>query len=134
MLRTARSRGVFARRALEEGAVVGQYTGHGRAISTVADCRSEYVMIMPLGAEALARERAGLPYEKFVIDARTCGSEMRFLNHYGSIAEEPNVEFEHAAVGAGGVGLMEIVCTVRTLRRVEKGEELLVDYGDQYWG
>jgi SET domain-containing protein len=50
-------------------------------------------------------------------------SEMRFINHYKGISNEPNVKFVNYMDGIS-IRIM-VVC----IREINVGEELVVDYG-----
>ena len=65
--------------------------------------------------------------EPFGIDANKFGNEMRFINDYRNIADEQNSEFSPDWVH--GEYRMRIVAT----RCIEADEEILTDYGEEYW-
>lgn len=64
--------------------------------------------------------------------AETCGSEARFANHYGGVATEPNAALVPEVVGERGAARDGVVL-LKTLKRVLEGDEILVDYGPEYW-
>ena len=66
------------------------------------------------------------------VDAARYGNEMRFMNHFHGSIDDPNVEMVTEHVQGGNS--VEPVIVVRVVRDVHEGEELLVDYGDGYWG
>jgi SET domain-containing protein len=57
------------------------------------------------------------------VNARREGNEMRFVNH----GEPPNLRVEHTLID-GHWALFYVAG-----RDIEKGEELLASYGNQYW-
>lgn len=70
--------------------------------------------------------------QNMIYDAFSCGNEMRFINAYNGVAKRPNVRMGavcHVEGAPEWVTAREIVL----LRSIEKGEELLLDYGDNYW-
>ena len=56
------------------------------------------------------------------------GNEMRFVNEYRGIAPQPNVAFVPYFAQQTG----ELAVAVITRRLLQRGEELLVDYGSKY--
>jgi len=64
-----------------------------------------------------------------VVDAKYEGNESRFVNDYRNIAHEPNVVFKNARAMQLGEPFIAVV----TAKNILKGEELLVDYGAEYW-
>lgn len=100
-------RGVFARRPIEPGRRIGRYAG--RRVANGSDpggWRDDVTYFFGLSDGSL-------------IDGARGGNATRFLNH----ACEPNVE---AVEQHGRAGRLEIV--FHALRRIEPGEELLLDY------
>lgn len=85
-------------------------------------------MVIPSGFDAWDKMKAGKPFEKHVVDAHHCGNETRFINDYRGFTppRSPNVQFNECVMGG------ELVVVVRTLRRIEVGEELLAYYGDGF--
>jgi hypothetical protein len=104
--------GVFARKALraKPGHTLLSYAG---LLVSKADSSGLYV----------ADAGGGLD-----VDAGPCGSEGRYLNHFGGIAHAPNAALrarEQAHTGSRWVA-------VELLRDVALGEEIVIDYGPQY--
>ena len=65
--------------------------------------------------------------ESFGIDASKFGNEMRFINDYRNIADEENAYF--VIDRERGEYQTRIVAS----RYIEPGEEILTDYGEEYW-
>ena len=95
-------RGVFCRSKIKAGESVGVYSGAVRGERTAADGRSKYIMQIPAGPEALSAmqrlEHAAAAesdggYETVIVDAACYGSQMRFINSFQGIAEQPSCEF-----------------------------------------
>jgi hypothetical protein len=113
--------GLFAGSALAEGDLVGEYTGVlQEALDAPADEKVDghylsdyswnYPDELPDGTE-------------FEICALKEGNELRFANH----SNQPNLAVDHTLVD----GLF--VTFFRVIRPVEKGGQLTVDYGEDYW-
>ncbi len=113
--------GVFAERSLPEGALVGEYAGvlkRAQEVPPVKDAKGHYLSDyawnypdeLPDGTE-------------FEIDAYHEGNAMRFVNHSFSA----NCVVDHTLVE----GLF--VTFFRTLKPILAGEQLFVDYGEEYW-
>ena len=63
----------------------------------------------------------------FLIDASRYANELAFVNDFRGIANQPNVS--HTLLCHEGV----FYFGYQTIARVNKGEELLIDYGEKYW-
>ena len=61
-----------------------------------------------------------------VIDAETCGNEMRFINDFHGISDEANVVMRTCYVGT--YPHIIIVCS----KNINEGDEIFLDYGDAY--
>lgn len=110
-------RGLFATRALEEGVVIGQYTGD---VLDVTDFVTRY----PDGGKERGDYVVRVSPEWWIDAACEARSNhTRFINH----ADAPNV-------GAFGDELGDAPRLVLfTLKPVAAGEQLLLDYGPGYW-
>ena len=64
-------------------------------------------------------------------DAYGCGNEMRFINGYNDIADDANVCI--GPVEQIGDSDWITARSIQTLRKIRANEELLLDYGDDYW-
>ena len=113
--------GVFAEHDLPEGDLVGEYAGVVRRATEVPPVKDEkghylsdyawnYPDELPDGTE-------------FEIDAYREGNALRFVNH----SFTPNCAVDHTLVG--GI----FVTFFRTLQLIKAGEQLFVDYGEEYW-
>jgi hypothetical protein len=67
--------------------------------------------------------------DDFVIDADKSGNELRFVNDYRNITNEPNVEFVMKDWKKGG----PISCVLTAIGTISAGDELVCDYGEDYW-
>lgn len=105
----------IARTSFPAGIVLGDYFGELLPESFIArqDAHSEYLMDIRYHA-----------HQYFgVIDAARVGSWTRFINH----SCKPNTVFAWLRVGR------RMRICVRADRRIERGEELTVNYEDTYW-
>lgn len=113
--------GLFTRIDLATDDLVGEYTGVLQAACDappdqkvdghyLSDYAWNYPDELPDGSE-------------FEINALREGNELRFANH----SSQPNLAVDHTLVG----GLF--VTFFRVVRPVSRGEQLTVDYGEEYW-
>jgi SET domain-containing protein len=114
--------GLFAGRDIREGACLGEYTG-------IVSEPSRKTLFPRRRKE---RERTAYMWDypplrpgdgELEINALTGGSPLRFVNHSFC----PCCAADHFAVSG------RWIIFFRTVRPVEKGEELTVDYGEAYW-
>ena len=101
--------GVFARQAIKKGELIGEYTG----VVTKMGLGNAYTMFY-------APE-----FPELIIDATHFGNEMRFINH----DSDPNCWFYFSHCEEG-LPHRIFVAT----RDIEVGEQILTNYGEQYWG
>lgn len=115
--------GVRATAAFAKDDVIGQYTGlvHEK---TDRDLESRYVMVIPAGFPALDLKERDELYAIMVIDAKTCGNEMRFINDYRGNAHAPNVKFEERALRSADGTSEELIMAIVAERDIAVGEEL----------
>lgn len=86
--------------------------------------KSRYVV--DLGTRAIPNSTDVKLYE---IDAQVYGNEARFINHFKGLATEPNVEmFPYFSKNDGKLHVY-----IDALRNIEAGEQILLDYGPEYW-
>jgi hypothetical protein len=103
-------KGLFATKDFSQYDVIGEYTGVIRKIKAAySDNRYLFDLI-----------------DDLVIDAEDYGNELRFANSNMNISEEPNVRSSNCFIG--GLPRVIYVCT----NDIEKGEEILINYGDVY--
>jgi hypothetical protein len=113
--------GLFAVSALQVGDLIGEYTGVIQVASDappdtkvdghyLSDYAWNYPDELPDGTE-------------FEINALREGNELRFANH----SSRPNLAVDHTLIE----GLF--VTFFRVIRSVSPGEQLTVDYGEEYW-
>ena len=123
--------GAFATDPMPEGSYLGRYTGVLRTPEEAIACfdagetSSNYFATIANGAEPL------------VIDAEDADTSAwpRYINHSLRRANCRNTELNLPFVLPGGLdlGKVSLGLYIRTLRDIEAGEELLMDYGDYYW-
>ena len=109
--------GVRTRTFLPQGTVVGYYGCHVYKSHSEEDPSSRFVMSPDDGTEV-------------VYDAKNIGNEMRFINDYRGISKTQN------NVCMGDREIIYRWVTARpivTIKDVQAGEELLLDYGESYW-
>ncbi len=104
--------GIFATQDIAAGTEIGQYTGLKRPKSRTNDSESLYIA-------ALTPETD--------VDAERTGNEIRFINDYRNTGQTPSVEYIRYRRSH------TVFLGVKTTREVRRGEELLIDYGEQYW-
>jgi len=110
--------GLRAAEPLKGGTYIGEYTGIVRSAWPWRDARDPYTFRYPW-------HLAGWPFarRKVITTAATHGSLVRFLNH----SHAPNARAHHVLLG-NSVRLI-----IYTVRNVESGEEVTLDYGADYW-
>lgn len=106
--------GVFARDHIPEGEFIIQYTG------MVAPITLEKLSLTPY---SMSYFHSNYSFRKYVINSSTAGNESRFINH----SSRTNLEFASAL----DRGLIHTFLV--TQRNITKGEQLLYDYGNEYW-
>lgn len=114
--------GAFAKKDLPKGTILGEYVGMIKCLSPKED-------------EELSDKNGYLfefteieELEDFVLDAKTYGNFIRFLNHARKRTKKENVE----ALMFCDKEAPHVLYV--TKRAVKKGEELRLDYGeDTYW-
>lgn len=106
--------GVFAKQAIPKETVLGLYMGVVRPYDQLTPAQKRYSNFL------FKHPRHG----EFYIDASASGNWTRFLNH----SCEPNCSFARA-LRCGHTR----VTYVRTKRHIRAGEQLLVDYGRDYF-
>jgi SET domain-containing protein len=104
--------GVFAKEPIKKGGFICEYIG---LITDEKELHPDnrYVFNLTVGDDETG----------FVLDARYSGNVARTINH----ADDPNAE----AVTIFVEGLPRVVYLAR--RNIKKGEEICVDYGQEYW-
>lgn len=105
--------GLLATRKIRASEYVGEYTGVLRR-SRPEDLQNRYLaQSMPYGE-----------FADFVIDGQDEGNFMRFINHS---SEAANVQSQHVFHD------LRWHYIIRALRDLAPGEQLLLDYGQDYW-
>ncbi len=106
--------GLFTETPVHKHAFIGEYTGLIRPCTLFTGEVNEYCFRYPLYSPLLV---------VYTIDAKMWGNEISFMNH----SNHPNCE---AAVAFHGD--LFHMC-LRALRNIDKGEQLLFDYGNEKW-
>lgn len=106
--------GLFADEDLPSGAYIGEYCGFVRRLSRFHHDENSFCLHYPT---------IFWSFEYFVVDALNEGNELRFMNH----SSEPNVE----PFSAVDRRLLHQIFL--TSKPVSKGEQLLFDYGSDFW-
>jgi SET domain-containing protein len=104
--------GVFAKEPIKKGGFICEYIGlitHEKEIHP----DNRYIFNLTVGDDETG----------YVLDARYSGNVARTINH----ADDPNVE----AVTIFVEGLPRVIYIAR--KNVKKGDELCVNYGEEYW-
>lgn len=109
--------GLFASESIPCGALVGNYTG---LVKLQQGADSSHYLV------EVHDRHTGFQFD---LDAEHYGNETRFINDYKGVAEHPNVAFVLYHAQATG----ELSVGVVTQRALQHGEEILVDYGRQFW-
>lgn len=106
--------GVFTKQAIPKGTVLGLYSGVVRCHDQLTPAQKQYSNFLFKHPE----------HGEFCVDASTDGNWTRFLNH----SCEPNCTFARAL----RCGYTRVIY-VRTGRQILAGEQLLADYGWDYF-
>lgn len=117
-LRGRKHYGVFAKREIPAGEILGEYVG--RIYYFSSSCKnktkfSEYKWTIVH------------PHYTLVIDSQYGANELSLINDYRGIADSANVT--PSLIPHNGCRYFSYVTT----KTVHVGEELLVDYGSQFW-
>lgn len=105
--------GLFAEEMIAECTFIGEYVGIVKKRIKKLDRDNDYIFEYSIGSFDTG----------YVIDAEEKGNHTRFINH----SYEPNVTSRWIVINY----LPRVVYFAN--RRIEKGEELLLDYGPYYW-
>ncbi|MEC7839831.1 MAG: SET domain-containing protein-lysine N-methyltransferase [Chlamydiota bacterium] len=107
--------GLFANTFLNKWDFIGEYTGVIRPCTYFFANVNEYCFRYPL-------YRIG--YHVYTIDSQDCCNETSFINHSNNPNCESIVTFNNDILHVG----------IRTIRDIQKNEELTIDYGNNMWG
>lgn len=108
----AGEQGLFALKKFCKYDIIGEYTGK--------------IVPSSVGGHYVALLEDKDYNDSMGVDAMECGNEMRFINSYLNIADRPNVKMRTAYVGS--YPHVMVLC----IEDIEIGEEILLDYGDEY--
>lgn len=106
--------GLFAEAALPPFTYIGQYTGMITRWRVFRQNQNGYCFHYPSGR---------FHFKIFMVDALKGGNETRFVNHGDSPNAEPLTQLDR--------GMLHVF--FRTTRKIEYGEEILINYGCDYW-
>lgn len=109
----AGQKGVFATKDFSQYDIIGEYTGIIRKYNNNVDLNNRYIF-------ELEEEN------DLIIDSKDYGNELRFVNSNINILNEPNVIPNKNYID--GFPRLSYICT----KNIKKGEEILIDYGDEY--
>eukprot|EP00730_Choanoeca_flexa_P003908 TRINITY_DN11537_c1_g2_i3.p1 TRINITY_DN11537_c1_g2~~TRINITY_DN11537_c1_g2_i3.p1 ORF type:complete len:698 (+),score=154.98 TRINITY_DN11537_c1_g2_i3:2-2095(+) len=116
--------GVFAKANIKKGDIIGWYTGVVREAHRTTP-GSRY--IVPFYDDE--DDDGADPEYKLDVDAAELGNEMRFCNDYRNIAEANNARLKAQSCDYCQHREMAVVA----VSDIRQGEEILLDYGDEYW-
>lgn len=105
--------GLFANQPIVSGTLIGVYTGELFGVETLDD-KVDMSYFFQLS-------------EDLVVDATAKGNYTRFINH----SEEGNLKVVYMSYKDGVGNLQASICFYST-QKIEKGEQLLFDYGKAY--
>ena len=104
--------GVYATKEWKPYEIIGCYCG---------------TLVKNIGGKYAAHAYTSKTGDNWLIDASIEGNETRFINDYRNIEDKPNVFF-----GKTVVNNRRVIIVIVT-KHINKGEEILSDYGDSYW-
>jgi uncharacterized protein len=115
-------KGLFARRAFADGAVIGEYTGERlglEALKNVATDKTYYIQTMEY-YDSVKKKTIGA----HIIDGIALTNKMRWIN-------DPRYypELLNATMKQDGRGRVFVYAT----RLITANEEIFMSYGDDYW-
>ena len=106
--------GLFATKKFQQFDIVGEYNGK--------------VVLPSIGGHYVACLEDGVTHEESLgLDAADMGSEMRYINSYLNIEFSPNVAMKTVYIDTYPRIIIIVVAMT-----IEPGDELLLDYGDNY--
>lgn len=104
--------GLYATKSFKRFDIIAEYTG----VVVPKDKGGHYVAILE-----------DIAYEDSVgVNAETAGNEMRFINAFQGVGERANVKMRTVYINT--FPHIIVLCT----EDIEEGEELLLDYGEEY--
>lgn len=113
--------GVFAAAPIQKDTFIGEYAGVVQVAGKDEPCFTTEDGYESDYSWYYLDKPKGLP--ELEINGRQEGNEMRFVNH----GDPPNLKVEHILLD--GQWVLFFVAG----RKIEKGEELLISYGNEYW-
>ena len=142
-----RGKGVFAARPIEEGTLLTPYFGPIKHFEDIIDAENNcYMFDLGTGGYVVdgsdpersswgryfnhSRRRQNCHAE--LVESKVLSSALFGRLLFGGARRRSSTGSEEAtAVGAGATTTTGII--IRASRRIEIGEELFIDYGDEYW-
>lgn len=110
------AKGLFATKHFKMFDVIGEYCG---VIRNDPNHGGEYVA-------RFDEELYSGSFKNLSVDAGNLGNECRFINSYRNVAPCPNVALRTCMINR--LPSLFVICT----RAIAPGEEILMDYGDEY--
>lgn len=111
--------GVFALLPISNEEIICEYTGNLRLKSEKSKS-SKFLLSCGNG---------------LYIDAKKCGNSSRYINDYRNIAFQPNIKYYRLSDYRKYQYKSETFCyhiVIKAIRNIDKGEQLLVNYGEGY--
>ena len=99
--------GLFASKNWQKYNIIGEYTGE--------------VIIIDGG------KYCAYLTDKYCVDASSCGNELRYINDYRNIKNKPNTKLQVVYLDKKPKVLVVVI------EDINKNEEILLDYGENYW-
>jgi SET domain-containing protein len=115
-------RAVFAQKLISAGTLLGEFVGEISLLSK-EECSIFFEQERPSEYSWIAAIKNYL----FFVEPRTVANELAFINDFRGIKEQPNVTPQWI-VHRGSYHFVYV-----TKEEIQAGDELLVDYGDNYW-
>ena len=106
--------GIFSLQNISEETFLGQYSGIVKKRKRFLIKNSDYLLRYSI---------ENVDDKEYVIDAKEYGNFSRFINH----SQNPNVEIRTIVLDN------IIYKTLFSIKKIKEKEELLLDYGSQYW-
>ena len=110
-------KGAFAKKKIKKGTRLGEYTGKILSLEEYSKTRDKTYIF------EVSKKFQG-KYYLFYIDARS-GDQLKFINGAHSKEQKKHINVETYQYAER--------IFYRTTKNIKEGEELLVDYGDNYW-
>ena len=121
--------GLFATKRFNQFDCIGEYCGQIIDMGTLRNHGGKYVASFDVNHIHQIHTAPTVDlYKDIVLDAEMEGNELRFINSYRNIEPIPNVVMRSVVVNK--LPCIIILCSKHS--GIEPGEEILLDYGDEY--